>query len=451
MNVLLRGPAWVYRFGPFRLDPLRGLLTYGADVVPLPERLFALLLALIQANGSVVSRRALAEVLAPDEPVSEANLSQHVYMLRRILGERAKDRLYIMTAHNKGFRFAAPVSVVMPSEDDAPIKPPPSRDDPLLCGGIEAFRHYSRGCYLFERRTAIALHAAIDHFEAALNANPDYVPALVGLARAHSYLAEHWYVPGSHAFPKAKDAVIRALEIEPSSAAAHAALSNIMLFYQWDWREAKREIDAAVRLNPDSIPVCTSAIWFYECTGASDRALAQAQHALSLEPASPALQILLGRVLAHCGDYSNAIAYLTHLIESGPEFAIARRYRAQALILNGQPGDAVIDLLMLAQDRAEDVAMRLPLLGRAYADMGETQRAKEIYAMLLDMGRSEFIVYWNLAMVAVGLGLHDEALDHLERAAECREPSLPLLRSSAWFAPIAKTARFKELVRSIGP
>lgn len=450
-NVSLQNETpWVYVFGPFRLDPARGLLTYGTDVMPLPERLFGLLLALIQANGSVVGRKELAQILSPDEPVSEANLSQHVYMLRRILGERAKDRLYIMTAHNKGFRFAAPVSIVVPSEDGESSKAVDMRDDPLLDGGFEAFRCYSRGSYLLERRTASALRTAIDYFAAALSVNENYAPALVGLARAHAYLAEYWYVPGSHAFPKAKEAVIRALQIEPSSASAHAALSNIMLFCEWDWREAKREIDAAVRLNADSIAVCTNAIWYYECIGAGERALAEAQHALSVEPSSPGLQILLGRVLTHSGDYEKAIAYLSHLIETGPEFAIARRHRAQALILNGQPGDAVVDLLMLPQDRAEDVALRLPLLGRAYAEMGETERAKEIYAMLLEIARTEFVVYWNLAVVAVGLGRCDEALDHLEKAMACREPSLPLLRSSAWFTPIAKSMRFKGLLRAVG-
>jgi tetratricopeptide (TPR) repeat protein len=370
-------------------------------------------------------------------------------MLRRILGERAKDRLYIMTAHNKGFRFAAPVSIVVP-QDEMPSETMDVRDDPLLDGGFEAFRHYSRGSYLLERRTASALRTAIDYFTAALAVNDTYAPALVGLARAHAYLAEYWYVPGSTAFPKAKDAAMRALQIEPSSASAHAVLSNIMLFCEWDWREAKREIDVAVRLNPDSIAVCTSAVWFYECTGADERALAEAQHALSVEPSSPGLQILLGRVLTHCGDYENAITYLSHLIESGPEFAVARRHRAQALILNGRPGDAVVDLSMLPQDRAEDIAVRLPMLGRAYAAMGETERAKDIYTMLLEVARTEFVVYWNLAVVAVGLGRCDEALDHLEHAVACREPSLPLLRGSHWFAPISKSARFKGLLRSVG-
>jgi tetratricopeptide (TPR) repeat protein len=416
----------------------------------LPERLFGILLALIQANGRVVSRETLAAIISPDGPVSEANLSQHVYMLRRILGERARDRLYVVTSHSKGFRFAGPIGVLGSSREEKSPERPRTRGETLLAGGFDAFRHYSRASYLLERRTAPALKAAIEHFEAALTINSEYLPALIDLARAHAYLAEYWYVPGSYAFPKAKDAVIRALKLEPSSANAHAALSNLMLFCEWNWREAKREIDAAVRLNPDSISVCTNAVWFYECSGAPERALAEAQHALLLEPSSPMLQILIGRVLTYCGEYASAIDYFSNLIESGPEFASARRHRAQAYVLSGRPGDAIVDLLTLPQDRAEDIALRLPLLGRAYADMGETERAVDIYTTLQKMAATEFVVYWNLAMVAVGLQRFGEALDYLEKAVQEREPSVPFLRDSPLFAPIARASRFKALIRSSG-
>jgi DNA-binding winged helix-turn-helix (wHTH) protein/tetratricopeptide (TPR) repeat protein len=444
-------PPWVYVFGPFRLDPNRGLLTYGAEIVPLPERLFALLLALIQANGAVVSRQTLAGLLWPSGDMSEGNLSQHIYMLRRILGERARDRLYIMTVHNKGFRFTAPVSVAVPSEQEGIPDVAESGEGSLLRGGFEAFRHYSRGCVMLERRTAEALRTAIEQFEMALAASPDYAPALVGLARGYALLAEYWYASGQYAFPRAKEAIMRALTLDPSSAAAHAVLSNVMLFCEWDWREAKREIDTAVKLNPDSSIVRASAVWFYQCIGANDKALSEIQHALTVEPASSALQVLFGRVLMQNGDYPRAIAYFSNLIESGPEFAAARRHRAQAYILSGQPGDAVVDLLLLPQDRAEDIALRLPLLGRAYAESGEVKRAREIYSALIDFSRTEFVVYWNLALVAVGLGMHDVALDHLERAVEAHEASLPLLRTSPWFAAIAKSGRFKGLLRAIGP
>ncbi len=105
----------------------------------------------------------------------------------------------------------------------------------------------------------------------------------------------------------------------------------------------------------------------------------------------------------------------------------------------------------MPHDRAEDVALRLPLLGRAYAECGDTERAESIYQTLQEMARTEFVVGFNLATVAVGLGRLEEALDHLERALKVREPALLMLRSLSWFEPIAQRSRFKAILRAIWP
>lgn len=175
------------------------------------------------------------------------------------------------------------------------------------------------------------------------------------------------------------------------------------------------------------------------------------QRALLVEPSSPSLQLFLARIFLHTGDYRRALDSLSNLLESGPDFWIARRHRAQAYILSGQPGEAVADLLLLPQDRAEDIALRLPLLGRAYADCGDLERAETIYRALLEMARTEHVVGFNLATVAVGLGRLEEALDHLERALASREPALMMLRSLPWFEPIAARSRFKTLIAAIWP
>jgi hypothetical protein len=105
----------------------------------------------------------------------------------------------------------------------------------------------------------------------------------------------------------------------------------------------------------------------------------------------------------------------------------------------------------LPQDRAEDIAVRLPLLARAYADCGDGERAEAIYRTLLEMTRTEYVAGFNLATAAVGLGRLEEALDHLYLGMQRREPALLMLRSLPWFEPIAGYARFKELLRAIWP
>ena len=440
-----------YAFGSFRFEPARGVLHHGTAVIPLSERLSRLLLLLIHANGNVIDKETIAEQVWPDTDVTDGNLSQHMYLLRQLLDERARDRSYVVTVRGKGYRFVAPVSVV------APVVPPAetaSRDragESIFGGAPEALHHYCRGSYLLEKRTASGLAAAAEQFEAVLRIDPDHVPALIGLARSHALMAEYWYAPGSYTFPRAKAAIVKALEIDPTSAEARATLGNILLFCDWNWAEAEHEIETAVRLNPRSSSVFIDAAWFYMCKGSVERPLREIQRALVIEPSSPVLQLFVARVFLHTGDYQRAIGILSNLIEGGPDFSIARRHRAQAFILKGQPAEALADLLLLPQDRAEDVALRLPLLGRAYADCGDTERAEAIYRTLQEMARTEFVVGFNLATVAVGLGRLEEGLEHLERGLDRRETAMLMLRSLPWFRPIARLARFKALLTAIGP
>ena len=125
------GPPPVYAFGSFRFDPVRGLLSHGTSVVPLPERLATLLGVLIHGNGDVIDKATIASRVWPESAVSDGNLSQHMYMLRQLLDERARDRAYVMTVRGRGYRFVAPVSVVAPVPAPELAGAPDGLDDRL--------------------------------------------------------------------------------------------------------------------------------------------------------------------------------------------------------------------------------------------------------------------------------------------------------------------------------
>jgi Flp pilus assembly protein TadD len=142
---------------------------------------------------------------------------------------------------------------------------------------------------------------------------------------------------------------------------------------------------------------------------------------------------------------------MTSLLETDETFYIARRYRAQAHLLAGDPEKALTDLELLPQARSEDPSFRLPMLARAYADMGDTQRSEQVFGTLLSMARTDYVVSWNLAIVAAGLGRPEEAMAYLEAAYEQRESTLPFLKSLPWFAALAAMPRFRTLVMKTGP
>ena len=438
-----------YSFGDCRFDPSRQLLFRGNEVTALPNRLSFLLTELVAANGSLVTKEALAASVWPHEAVSDGNLAQHVYMLRRLLGERARDHSYILSVSGSGYRFALPVIEAMHEEALAVDEATPAQA--LLQSGAEPFRNYCQGSFFLEQRTAPAIRRAIECFEAALAADSNYLPALIGFARAHALLAVYWHVSPSLSFPLARQAIARALELDPNCSIAHAVYSGILCFCDWDWRRAQTEIDLAIRLNPGSTFVRNNAAWLYVCAGRYQDALVQAQSALTMEPASLPLQLLVARVLVHLREYSKAIALMSNLLETDPAFYIARRYRAQAYLLGGDPEKALNDLELLPQERSEDPSFRLPMLGRACAELGDRERARGIFNTLLSIARTEYVVSWNLAIVAVGLGYLDEAMSHLKTAYEQREVTLPFLKSLRWFEPISDRAPFRELLKKIGP
>ena len=446
---------WEYVFGPFRLDPSREILTCGGKVVAMPWRLFALLYALIAADGNVVSREELSSMIWPDGGMAESNLSQHIYLLRRILGESGRERQFIMTVHGKGFRFAAPVTLLTQANQQRTpgldVAEPLLTDENPLQAGYDAFAFYSRASALLERPTALALGTAIEHLNAALAIDAGFAPALVATARAYVLLAMNAYAPGDWAFPRALDAIERALARAPSSASAHAVYANVVLLARWDWPAAKRSIDMAMSFNAASTLVRVNAAWLYEYAGNHLRAWTELAQALLLVPHSPDLQLHLGRLLVVSREYERAIEHLSHLLEADGQFAIARHHRAEAYVLAGRPEDAIVDLLLMQRDHTEDAASRLPLLCRAYAWAGDNRRASETYEHLLAVSRTGFVAQSNLAMCAAGLERYDDALDHLERSLAAREPAMLLLHASPWFAPLTCSERFENVLQAIRP
>jgi DNA-binding winged helix-turn-helix (wHTH) protein len=105
-------------FGSFRIDPEQRLLLRDHEPVPLSPKAFDLLLALTERSGQVVPKDDLMKILWPDTFVEESNLGQHVFQLRKALGERPQDHTYIITVPGRGYRFAQKVRTV-PEEDQA--------------------------------------------------------------------------------------------------------------------------------------------------------------------------------------------------------------------------------------------------------------------------------------------------------------------------------------------
>ncbi|MBV8372397.1 MAG: winged helix-turn-helix domain-containing protein [Candidatus Eremiobacteraeota bacterium] len=409
----------------------------------MPEKLFRILLLLLQANGRVVEKETFFSRVWPEESVSDGNLAQHVFLLRKLLGDEESAHPYILTVPRKGYRFAQRSSAVVRSDIDVLSENAANLGGVLLDDRFEAFNSYCKASHFLERRTATDLKKALTLFKASLDLDPDYTPAWVGLSRAQALLGEFAYVAPLQAFPQALQAVEKALELDAASETAHALLSEIRMFGDWDFAGAESSLTIALDLNPQSLFVRHNIAWFHICRGAFDRAVVEAEQALLLEPASMVFLLILGRALMFRGELSPAIACYSNVIESAPDDVWARTMRAIAFIFFERPQLAIDDLRRLPRNGPE-----IPLLARALVDAGNPEAASKILDDLLELSKTQYVPHWDFAVAFAALEQQNSALEQLDLSMKAREPLMLLLPGlSKLFGSAQNDLRFKRLLK----
>ena len=116
---------------------------------------------------------------------------------------------------------------------------------------LEAYQLYLKGRYYWSKRTADGLTQGVDYFQKAIDNDPTYAPAYAGLADCYNMLVIYSRLAPGEGFPKARDAAVRALEIDDSLAEAHTSLAFVKFRFEWEWAEADREFNRAIELNPN--------------------------------------------------------------------------------------------------------------------------------------------------------------------------------------------------------
>jgi DNA-binding winged helix-turn-helix (wHTH) protein len=434
----------IYSFGRFRLDASRRVLVAGQEVRAIPEKLFQILLVLLEANGGVVAKETFFTTVWPDEIISDGNLAQHVFLLRKFLGDEGESHRYIITVPRKGYRLTLRSTASTRPNDDSKFENDESFET-RANRRFEALNLYCRASHHLEKRTAGEIEQARSLFEASLELEDGYGPAWIGLARAHALRGEFAYGSPAPAFSAARVAIEKALLREPDSEIAQALASEIIMFGDWDFSTAEHYLQAALDLNQQSLFVRHTVAWYHLCSGAFERATAEAEQVLAVEPASAVFLLVLGRACMFAGDLHHAIACYTSVIESEPDDVWARTMRAVAFIFSGSPISAIEDLRRVLADGPE-----VPLLARAYVDAGDERAARATLERLQRLSLSQYVSHGYFAMTLAALQEYDSAFERLRLAMNAKEPLMLLLPGLApLFGSLAKEPRFQQLTRTI--
>ena len=314
----------------------------------------------------------------------------------------------------------------------------------------EAYQAYLKGRFFWNKWTPDGMRAAIGFYETAIERDPSYAAAWCGIADAWGVLGNIKAVPPAEAFPRAKSAALRALELDRGLAEAHASLGFLRRFFDWEWSSAEREFREAVRLNPG---YATGRRWygqFLSGMGRHDEAIAEVRRALDLDPLSVIIHTALGDVLFYARRYDDAIAVYRKALELDPEFQAGHSDLARALEHSGRVDEAI-----KGYERAIALAggsMADPSVGLANASAAAGRR-DEALAVLEELKRRrdrQYVSPWGLASIYARLGESGSALEWLERAYDEHDSTLVWLKVHPRFDALRSEPRFVALMRKMG-
>src|SRR3954447_7964309 len=280
---------------------------------------------------------------------------------------------------------------------------------------VAAHELYLKGRFHLCRMTQPGIEAGVRYFERAVEADPTYALAYVGLAHAHRMHALSLELPASDIGPKAKAAALKAVALDNTLAEAHAVLAFNIYWFDWAWDTAERHFARALQLDPDS----ADTLWMYahlpSNAGRHAQALAAISRARTLDPLSGLITAMEGQVLLHAGRTDDAIARLRDAIELEPRSRVAHLFAARAYIEKGLFDEAAAEA-EAARLLTPTNTQALALEACANARRGRHPEAETARARLVQLSRECYVSPYHVAIASSGLTEPSETLAWLERA-----------------------------------
>ncbi|HEY1583946.1 MAG TPA: tetratricopeptide repeat protein [Chthoniobacterales bacterium] len=314
----------------------------------------------------------------------------------------------------------------------------------------EAYQLYLKGRFFWNKRTGSDLKTAASYFEQAIAADPGYSGAYAGLAQAELLIPVFGAGKPGDYFPKAMVAARRAIALDETSAEGHAALGMLQVF-DFKFESSEDEFKRAIALNPN---YATAHHWYGNSLlvtlGRFDEAIAQGRRAVELDPLSLIINADLGGDYTIARRYDQAIAQLRRTLALDENFAYAHWNLGEALYLKGNLSAAIAEYQKAAA--LDDDPEILALLGRAYAETGQKEKALELLQKLKEIGGRQYVRNYVYTIIYTGLGDKKTAIDYLEKAREGSEsPDTTWMKVDPLFDPLRSEPRFQALIAALFP
>jgi serine/threonine-protein kinase len=312
----------------------------------------------------------------------------------------------------------------------------------------EAYQLYLKGRYYWNKRTEDGLKKGIEYFQQAIEKDPKYALAYVGISDCYAVLGDYGVLPPNEAIPKTKEAAIKALELDATLPEAHVSLAGVYEF-EWKWKETEIEYKRSIELNPN---YATAHHWyanFLANMGRSEEAIAEIKRAQELDPLSSIINSSVADMYLYSRRFDEALEEYRKTLEIDPNFSNA--YGGMGLVLR-QKGMYKEALAAFEKERElgrDEVGYKI-VAAQVFAMWGKKEEAKKFLQEVLETSKKQYVSPIPIAGIYSCLGETDKAFEWLEKGYQERSTRMEYLRSIVIFDNLHRDPRFNDLLRRVG-
>ncbi len=311
----------------------------------------------------------------------------------------------------------------------------------------DAYQLYLKGRYHLAKRTKDDILKGIDYFQQAIRLDPNFALAYARISDAYMSMPAYPYMAPMDAYPQAKAAASRAVEIDPMLAEGHTFLGMTLAICDWNWAAAEREFKRGIELDPNNAATHFRYGQIYLADmGRVDEAIVKVKQALELEPLDLNMGANLAWLYLFARQNDKALEQAKKVYEMEPTFPVGRWMLGETYALSGMYDESIaINEQTLKADPTSQFALRN--IGFSYAKSGRRREAEEIVQRFKDLRKTQYVLSYRLASLYAALGDKDEAFAELDRAYNERDWQLQRIKVDPFWDSLRDDPRFKSILR----
>ena len=313
----------------------------------------------------------------------------------------------------------------------------------------DAYQLYLKGRYSFAKRTKDEMLRSIEYFREAVRLDPKFALAWARISEVYGSMPAYPYLSPKEAFPEAKAAAQRALDIDPTLSEAHTFLAYSLIIFDWNWAEGERSFKRAIELDPNNFSAHFRYGQIYLLpVGRFDEAVSEMNRGLSGEPLDVNMGISVAWAELIRGQNEKALEQVRKFHDLEPNHPLSRWVLSQVLIEMGRDDEAItLTEKWLQEDPNNQLAIRDA--GVAYAKAGRRAKAEEMIGRYRELAKTQWVPTGRIAAIYGALGEKDRAFAELEKALEARDWDMHRLNVEVYMRPLRSDPRFDAFVKRL--